>query len=139
MKKVILFFIICFYGLNGYSQVNLSDNNVGPVFYPPTNPTNNNARNRRSAVINSKSENLTRFNSKIEKLSKKIATAKETNVTKKARAKAIKLMTQPDVVANSKLLSAVQEIYDSAVNKYNELIQGVDKNKAKAEAIAKTH
>lgn len=125
MKKVVLLFIICFSGLKGYSQ--MTDNTAGLVI--PLMMT----------LPNDYYKSATSINNKIEMLNKKIATAKKTKVTKKARAEAIKLMTEPGVIANSKLLSAVQEIYDSAVNKYNELIQGVDKTKAKAEAIAKNN
>lgn len=127
MKKVVLFFIICFSGLKGYSQ--MTDNTAGLVFSPPVVVTES----------QQKGVKVTLFNRKIEKLNKTIETTKEIKVTKKARTEAIKLMTEPGVIANSKLLSAVQEIYDSAVNKYNELIQGDDKAKAKAEAIAKNN
>lgn len=139
MKKIVLVFIICFGVLTGFSQGNNSDFHVPGVYPIQNNVEKQNQKDKKSAAIYSTKEYLSSVNSKIEKLSKKIATAKETKVTKKARAEAIKLMTQPGVIANSKLLSAVQEIYDSAVNKYNELIQGDDKAKAKAEAIAKNN
>lgn len=135
MKKGVLFFIICFSVLTGFSQSNYSDHGVPVVMGIPDIVLKQDRDDKKNAAVNSKSENLTRFNRKIENLNKKIETAKETKVAKKARAEAIKLMTQTRIIASSELLSATQEVYILADKKYNELVQGDNR----AKAIAKSN
>ena len=136
MKKIILFFIICFSVITGFSQNNYSDQGVPIVIVIPNNDINKNTekKEKKKASINSKRENLARLNRKIEKLNKKIETSTETKVAKKARAEAIKLMTQTRIIASSELLAATQEVYILADNKYNELVHGDNKVKAIAKS-----
>lgn len=136
MKKIILFFIICFSVITGFSQNTYSDQGVPIVIVIPNNDINKNTekKEKKKASINSKRENLARLNRKIEKLNKIIETSTETKVAKKARAEAIKLMTQTRIIASSELLAATQEVYILADNKYNELVHGDNKVKAIAKS-----